>query len=333
MECLEGWWAAAVRRGLDLDRILDVVGVAALGQLTSSDLLALGVSEAIAGYRGTLWSRGTILRIDDPRYPARLRAVPGRPVALFVEGDLRVFDRRSVAIVGTRRCTALGQTAAGRWGRDLAAAGIGVVSGLARGIDAAAHRGALTSGTTLAVLGHGLGHTAPSSHGSLRADILASGGAVVSAFPDALPPDRWTFPTRNAWIAGLSEGVVVIEAPEGSGALLTATSAVDASRPVWVVPGPGGASTWRGGHALLRGVGALLVDEPADVLSDLGVSPAGAQPAWLDALERGLPLEHIAALSGLSVASLLATLQRLEADGALVRSASGRYLSRGGPRA
>jgi DNA processing protein len=330
MECLEGWWAAAARRGLDLDRVLEAVPVAELGQLTPSDLLALGVPEPVAGFRGSLWSRGTILRIDDPRYPARLRETAGRPIALFVEGELGVLQQRCVAIVGTRRCTSLGQTAAGRWGRDLAAAGLCVVSGLARGIDAAAHRGALAAGRTLAVLGHGLGHTAPSSHRVLRDQILAAGGAMVSAFPDPLPPDRWTFPTRNTWISGLSEGVVVIEAPEGSGALLTAIHAADLSRPVWVVPGPGGASTWRGGHALLRGEGAMLVDEPVDVLSDLGLSGRTSQPTWLDALERGHPLEQIAACSGQSIPLLLATLQRLEAEGELVRSQSGRYLRRGG---
>ncbi len=194
MERLDGWWAGAVRRGgvdlADLGRRLG--GFDALARLDEDGLVAAGLPpEVVDRWRGaSLATKWRALRLCDPAYPPRLLEVDEPPPALFVQGDPAVLSARAIAVVGTRDCSGLGEMAAHRLSREVAAAGFVVVSGLARGIDAAAHRGALESGRTVAVLGHGLDHTSPRSNIGLRARV-AHEGAVVSSFPDALPPDRW----------------------------------------------------------------------------------------------------------------------------------------------
>src|SRR5205823_1946128 len=215
---------------------------------------------------------------DDPRYPALLAEIHDPPPLLYVRGSLPPADAPAVAIVGSRSGTTYGRGVAERFGRELAAAGVGVVSGLARGIDAAAHRGALAGGgPTLAVLGCGVDVPYPWENQELARRIIDS-GALVSEYPLGAAPDAWHFPSRNRIISGLALGSVVIEAARGSGALITAACAVDQNREVFAVPGSIDNPLTQGPHALLRD-GARLVTNIDDILQELRLAPEAAQAA------------------------------------------------------
>jgi len=208
------------------------------------------------------------LNLNDPDYPEGLRQLVRPPDPLFLRGTLLPADAAAVAIVGTRAATPYGLAAAERLARELAQRGITVVSGLAEGIDGAAHRGALSAGgRTIAVLGHGLNFLYPAIHRHL-AEAIADSGALVSQFPVDLGPLKPNFPQRNRVIAGLSLGVVIVEAPERSGALITAREALEAGREVFVVPGPAGSPKHRGSHRLIQD-GAKLVETADDILVEL----------------------------------------------------------------
>ena len=189
----------------------------------------------------------------DQRFPARLRLIHDPPPGLFVRsGDPPdLDDRPAVAIVGARACSAYGSTVAQGLARELAAAGVVIVSGLARGVDAAAHRGALETGTTVAVLGCGIDRDYPRTHRMLAASI-AERGLIVSEYPPAVEPAPWRFPARNRIVAGLCDATVVVEARERSGALITADLALDENREVLAVPGEITSLLSRGTNALLR---------------------------------------------------------------------------------
>jgi DNA processing protein len=203
----------------------------------------------------------------DPRYPALLAAIPSPP-AVWVRGTLARDDALAIAVVGTRRATAYGLAAAERLAFDLAARGVTIVSGLARGVDTAAHRGALAAGgRTVAVLGSGVDVAYPPENRALLEDVIGR-GAVVSQFAPGTPPLPGNFPARNRLIAGLALGVVVVEAPEHSGALITAALAGDLGREVFAVPGPVTAATSRGAHGLILD-GAKLVRDWRDVVQEL----------------------------------------------------------------
>jgi DNA processing protein len=196
-----------------------------------------------------------------------LAATPSPPV-LRVRGTLVADDALAVAIVGARRATPYGLEVAERLAADLAARGVTIVSGLARGIDTAAHRGALTTGgRTIAVLGHGIDLCYPPENREL-ADAIEGSGALVSQFPDGTPPHRGNFPVRNRTIAGLALGVVVVEAAERSGALITAGAAGDFGREVFAIPGRITSETAAGPNGLLRD-GATLVRSWVDVVEEL----------------------------------------------------------------
>jgi DNA processing protein len=181
-----------------------------------------------------------------------------------VAGDANLLQRRCLAIVGTRRATHRGLAVARALGCSLAEAGWVIVSGLAHGVDAAAHRGALASrGATVAVIGTGIDRCFPAQHATLQDEIAAT-GCVVTEFPAGAPPNRWHFPRRNRLIAGLCEGVIVVEAPRRSGALLTAMLALEMNREVFAVPGPIDSQMSRGCHHLIK-EGANLIESPADV--------------------------------------------------------------------
>jgi DNA processing protein len=213
----------------------------------------------------------------DPHYPSLLKQVFDPPAMLYVRGSLEEGDPCAVALVGSRRCSSYGRLTADRLARDLAAAGMTVVSGLARGIDTAAHAGVLAAGgRTIAVLGSGLGRVYPSENRQL-ADRIAETGAVVSEFPITEGPDAWHFPARNRIISGWCQGVCVVEAPASSGALITAEFAMEQGRDVFAVPGPVNDPRSRGAHALIRD-GAQLVEEAQDILTALGVLTATADP-------------------------------------------------------
>jgi DNA processing protein len=203
----------------------------------------------------------------DARYPALLAAIPAPP-ALWVRGTLERDDALAIAVVGTRRATAYGLAAAERLAFDLAARGVTIVSGLARGIDTAAHRGALAAnGRTLAVLGSGVDVIYPPENRRLFPEIVGH-GAVVSQFAPGTPPLPANFPARNRLIAGLALGVIVVEAAERSGALITAALAGELGREVFAVPGPITVETSRGVNGLILD-GAKLVRDWHDVVQEL----------------------------------------------------------------
>jgi DNA processing protein len=208
------------------------------------------------------------LEPQDAEYPALLREIPDAPECLYVRGALARGDALAVAVVGSRRATPYGLGLAENLGAELASRGITVVSGLARGIDGAAHRGALRGGgRTIAVLGSGVDVVYPPEHRRLAAEIVAS-GALVSPFAPGTPPMPYHFPLRNRLIAGMALGVVVVEAAERSGALITARLSAELGREVMAVPGRVTSPVSRGTHALLKD-GAALVESWEDVIGAL----------------------------------------------------------------
>ncbi len=210
-----------------------------------------------------------ILLESDPRYPVALREIPDPPGVLFRRGNHVANDQLAIAMVGTRHATRYGLRQAERLASGLARAGLTIVSGLARGIDAAAHRAALAAGgRTLAVLGSGVLNVYPPEHAELAAEI-ARQGAVYSELPPLQQPMSGTFPQRNRLISGLSLGVLVVEAADRSGALISASHAAEQGRDVFAVPGPADCRTSRGCHQLIRD-GAKLVEVVEDVLDELG---------------------------------------------------------------
>jgi DNA processing protein len=257
---------------------------------------------------------------SEPDYPSWLARTYDPPPVLFVRGILaRDEGAHAVAIVGSRAATPLGLAFARALSRDLAESGVTVVSGLARGIDAAAHRGALQArGRTVAILGSGLGRIYPRENQELAGRIADSGGAVVSEFPLDAPPWKGHFPRRNRVIAGWGRAVVVVEAGKKSGALITARCALEEGRDVMAVPGHPTSSGAAGTNALLRD-GAAMVRDAGDVLAEMGL--AARPPAVteteddvLAALRRDAPssVEEIASRCGRGLPDLLSRLGELE---------------------
>lgn len=212
---------------------------------------------------------GRFLFRGDPGYPRLLGLLRGAPTALAVLGDPAALEGRCVGVVGARNASANGRRMAELLAADLARAGLVVVSGLARGVDAAAHEGALRAGRTVAAIAGGLDRPYPPENGDLQRRIAEEGGAVVSEAPLGTAPQDRHFPRRNRIIAGLSLGVVVVEAAMHSGTLITATLALEAGREVFAVPGSPLDPRCRGANDLLRRGEAHLVEEAADVLRHL----------------------------------------------------------------
>jgi DNA processing protein len=279
--------------------------------------------------RGYRW-----LPRGDPAFPSRLRSIHDPPPGLFVRGEapLAFLERPSVAVVGARACSSYGAAVATSLGRELAAAGVVIVSGLARGIDAAAHRGALEAGTTVAVLGCGIDRDYPRAHAGLAVQI-ASAGAILSEYAPGVEPAPWRFPARNRIVAGLAAATVVVEARERSGALITADLALDEGREVLAVPGEITSLLSKGTNALLR-LGATPVTCAADVLAAVGVEPApalpppviGAAAAKVHAAiaDAPVPADELIRRTGLGAGELAAALAELELLG-LVTQADGLY--------
>lgn len=271
---------------------------------------------------------------SDRAFPPLLRSIHDPPPGLFVRGarELELLAQPSVAIVGARACSPYGASVATNLGRELAAAGVPVVSGLARGVDAAAHRGALASGSTVAVLGCGIDRDYPRAHAVL-ANEVASRGLIVSEYPPGVEPAPWRFPARNRIVAGLAQATVVVEARERSGALITADLALDEGRDVLAVPGEITSQLSRGTNHLLR-LGAIPVTCAADVLEAIGVEPPAArEPPTLERrleLVRGLvadaatTADELARQTGHSAGAVAAALAELELLG-LVEEAEGVY--------
>ena len=213
---------------------------------------------------------GDLLVLDDGVYPALLRETYDPPVTLYMKGAwAECLERRCIAIVGSRRCSTYGQNAALMLSRELAQRGVTIVSGMARGIDAAAHRGALEAGgRTVGVMGTGLDQIYPRDHKKLAEEILNK-GALVTQFPLGTPPVSENFPYRNRVISGLSLGVIVVEAAENSGSLITARLAMEQNREVFAVPGNITSRNSFGTNYLIKGAGAKLVQQWQDIASEL----------------------------------------------------------------
>jgi DNA processing protein len=294
-----------------------------------------------AAYRARLADRGiAFVGRREPEYPALLRELHDPPPGLFLRGSggTALLVSRAVAVVGARACSSYGSLVARLLGRELAAAGVLVISGLARGVDGEAHRGALEAGgLTLAVLGCGVDRDYPAAHSQLAGRIRER-GLTVSEYAPGVEPAPWRFPARNRLIAGLAAATVVVEARERSGALITADLALEAGREVFAVPGEITSALSVGTNALLR-LGATPLTASRDVLEALGVeapepdetqigemparvlSVLAREPAGVDELVRG---------TGLDAAAVAKALAELELAG-IVAEAEGLYRGVGPP--
>jgi DNA processing protein len=284
-----------------------------------------------------------VIAWNDPRFPAQLLAIVDPPPALWYLGTLDALDVPAVAIVGSRAASVVALETARQLGEDLAARGITVVSGLARGVDSAAHRGALRAGRTIGVLGSGIDRMYPPEHDGLAREI-ARDGLVLTEYAPGTPPLPFQFPQRNRLISGLSRAVVVIEASEKSGSLITAACALEQGREVMAVPGNVLSGRNRGAHALIRD-GAKIVESADDIVGELGWAPAcpagpseGSSPVrstisgdpLLLLMKEGEPydLDGLAGLSGVDGVRLLPRLLDLELAGLVRRVDGGRFMRR-----
>lgn len=280
----------------------------------------------------------TLLTPADAAYPEPLRAATAHPLALYVKGDVAALSRPALALVGTRRATAYGLDQAARLARELAEQGWMILSGLALGIDAEAHRGALAAdGVTVGVLGSGLDQFYPEENRDLAREIVRRGGAVVSEFPFGRTPDTQTFPQRNHVVAALARGVIAIEAPLKSGTLLTTSFAADLGRIVMAVPGRVDSRSSAGCLALIRD-GARLVRHARDVAEEMGallprpvqcapaaeLAPPACPPPPFSLEEamimkhvdvEGISLDRLVALTGLSAAKVGSLCMTLRVKG------------------
>jgi DNA processing protein len=255
-----------------------------------------------------------------PDFPPLLRAIHDPPAGLFLRGVAtpQLLAQPAVAIVGARASSGYGASVARSLGRDLAAAGLVVVSGLARGVDAEAHRGTLEAkGTTVAVLGCGIDRDYPAAHAEL-ARRVADAGLIVSEYAPGVEPAPWRFPARNRIVAGLCAATVVVEARERSGALITADLALEEGREVFAVPGEITSSLSAGTNALLK-LGAAPLTSATDVLASFGIEPAPVQGEGSPLLEL-LPAsaDELVRATGLGADEVARTLVELELEGRVV---------------
>ena len=212
-----------------------------------------------------------VITAQSPTYPRQLREIHAPPIVLYVWGELTERDQHAIGVIGSRRTSHYGAECAKKLSYQLAYAGLTIISGLARGIDTAAHQGALAAkGRTIAVIGSGLTKLYPPENAALADKIRSGNGAVVSEFSMAVEPDRQTFPMRNRIISGWSHGILVVEAGLNSGALITASQAIEQGRSVYAVPGHINAPTAHGSNRLIQ-QGAKLVMDAGDILDDLQI--------------------------------------------------------------
>lgn len=274
-----------------------------------------------------------VIPLGDAGYPDRLGQIVDPPIVLWAAGDVTALSGTAVAVVGSRHASPSGLAIARRLASDLARSGLVIVSGLARGIDAAAHEGALDGGgRTVAVLGSGVDVVYPRQHEGLAGRVRRA-GCLVSELPPGAPPHPRHFPLRNRIISGLSLAVVVIEAAERSGSLITARTALEQGRDVLAVPGPVVSGCHRGCHALIKD-GAGLVETADDVLAALGwafrqpavaVAPRGGLAGWMRAGEP-VSLDELAGKAGRTASDALAELGVLEIEGVVARTAGGLFV-------
>lgn len=283
----------------------------------------------------------SVTAFNTAHYPALLKEIPSPPPVLYIRGDLNAFALPQIAIVGSRQHSVSGEKTAAAFARTLSASGFAITSGLALGIDAAAHRGAMQQGATIAVLGTGIDVVYPRRHSDLYHAIVASGGAVVSEFLPGTPPRAANFPQRNRIISGLSLGVLVIEAALKSGSLITARHALNQGREVFAVPGSIHSPMAKGCHQLIR-EGATLVEKAEDIVVQLGgmlsfIADSANTPRQHPDLDRDeasvlaglgfdpVDLDTLVSRSGLSVADLVSILTSLELKN-MVENRAGLYV-------
>lgn len=325
------------------DSALEELALAPRARAALQRWRALADSPAAAAEAGRTLDRleavgGTVLTLEDDDYPALLAEIADPPALLYLRGQRSALATPAIAMVGSRHPSGPGRDTARAFGRELAAAGLSVVSGLALGIDGCAHQGALEAdGVTLGVLGTGIDVLYPRAHRRL-AEQLMERGALLSEMPPGEPPRRAHFPRRNRIISGLSLGVLVVEAAVASGSLITASFALEQGREVYAVPGSIHNPVSKGCHLLLR-QGAALVECAGDILAELqgwqatAVGPAAPAAPALDEGERALlesigfeatAVDAIVARAGLPVGEVAAGLIRLELRG-LVQGGPGGY--------
>jgi DNA processing protein len=282
-----------------------------------------------------------VLTLTDEHYPRMLREIPSPPPVIYIKGEIRDEDETSIGVVGTRRVTRYGKEMTRRLSSGLANAGVAIVSGLARGVDGIAHAEAVEAGgRTLAVLGSGVDQLYPPEHRKLSERIIEQ-GALVSEFPIGTRPEARNFPIRNRLISGLSLGVLVVEAPRKSGALITSSFAADQGRTVFAVPGSALSSASEGTHQLLRD-GAALAADVDDILGELNLQrrhaametrrllpdASGDERVVLQTLE-GDPkhIDDIAIDTGINISQLSALLLQMQLKG-LVREVGSQHYTR-----
>jgi DNA processing protein len=284
----------------------------------------------------------TVLTQKSPSYPQPLREIHAPPIVLYVRGELQERDHHAIGVIGARRTTHYGTESAKKLAYQLAYAGLTVISGLARGIDTAAHQGALAAkGRTIAVIGSGLAKLYPPENAPLAEKIRSGSGAIVSEFSMDIEPDRQTFPMRNRIISGWSHGILVVEAGLNSGALITAAQALEQGRSVYAVPGHINAPSAMGSNRLIQ-QGAKLVMDASDILEDLQILLPETKPSP-EAAARPLPplsneerliydaieatetsIDEITQKTKLSSAAVSSTLLQLELK-RLVKQLPGKY--------
>jgi DNA processing protein len=320
----------SVRQGEEPPPNAERLSATARGRLALIDDVA-----ARAALDAAARSGARVVLDSDADYPANLRDLCDAPLVLYVRGALECTARRTVAIVGSRAASGYGRSVAASMAAEFAAFGATVVSGLARGVDAAAHKGAIDAGApTVAVLGSGVQALYPDYHALLADEIVAGGGAVLSEFPPGEPARAFQFPMRNRVVAALAQATVVVEASARSGALITARLADELGRRVFAVPGDVVRPTSRGTNGLIAD-GVALVTSAADIAGLMGwgaeltlpLAPCASPPnALLDLLTTdGCSIDELAARSGQPVGDLSAKLTLLELAGAVERRPGGAY--------
>jgi DNA processing protein len=341
-----------LRKLIEVFKSPERILMAKRGELRGVEGIGHEVAEQISNWESTVDLAAEMERVrefgasvitqDSPSYPRPLREIHAPPIVLYVWGELTERDHHAIGIIGARRTTHYGTESAKKLAYQIAYAGLTVISGLARGIDTAAHQGALAAkGRTIAVIGSGLSKLYPPENQALAEKIRNGNGAVVSEFSMEIEPDRQTFPMRNRIISGWSHGILVVEAGLNSGALITVSQALEQNRSVYAVPGQINAPSAMGSNRLIQ-QGAKLVMEASDILDDLQIllpetkpSPeAAARPLpeltteerrVYDAIESSeTPIDRIAAKSELSSAIVSSALLRLELK-RLVKQLPGKY--------
>ena len=341
-----------LRKLLEVFKEPQQILVAKRSELRKVEGIGSEVADQISNWESTVDLAAELVRVRDfgatvitqesPSYPRSLREIHAPPIVLYVWGELSERDHHAIGIIGARRTTHYGTESAKKLAYQLAYAGLTVISGLARGIDTAAHQGALAAkGRTIAVIGSGLARLYPPENAALAEKIRGGNGAIVSEFSMEIEPDRQTFPMRNRIISGWSHGILVVEAGLNSGALITAAQALEQGRSVYAVPGHINAPSAMGSNRLIQ-QGAKLVMDAADILDDLQILLPETKPAP-EAAARPLPplsqeerrvydaieatetsIDDIAAKSELPSSIVSATLLQLELK-RLVKQLPGKY--------